>query len=126
SHPTRRSSDQTHCPANRGKARMPDDISEAVSHSVNPATGEPIARWPMADGARIEQSLALAHRASRDWRRRPVDERARLLAAIAAMLRERKPELARTITLEMGKPIAEAEAEVEKSAWNCEYVAAQG
>lgn len=105
---------------------MPDHLNEPATYSVNPATGEQIARWPLADGTHIEQSIALAHRASQDWRRRSVDERARLLAAIAVMLRERKAELARTISLEMGKPIAEAEAEVEKSAWNCEYVATHG
>jgi succinate-semialdehyde dehydrogenase/glutarate-semialdehyde dehydrogenase len=41
-------------------------------------------------------------------------------------LRTNKARLARCVTLEMGKPLAEAEAEVEKSAWNCEYVAEQG
>src|SRR6185369_5812586 len=48
------------------------------------------------------------------------------LRGIAAQLRANKGSLARTITLEMGKPLAEAEAEVEKSAWNCEFVAEHG
>lgn len=105
---------------------MPEVTPGSVSHSINPATGERIAAWPMADGARIEQSVALAYRAGIDWRRRAIEERAGMLASVAVLLRERKPALARTITLEMGKPLAEAEAEVEKSAWNCEYVAAHG
>jgi succinate-semialdehyde dehydrogenase/glutarate-semialdehyde dehydrogenase len=48
------------------------------------------------------------------------------LRGIAAQLRQNKASLARNITLEMGKPLPEAEAEVEKSAWNCEYVAEHG
>lgn len=100
--------------------------AETLSHSINPASGETIATWPMADAAGIEQSLALAQRAAADWRRRDVARRAELLTAVAARLRERKDALARTITMEMGKPIGESLAEVEKSAWNCEYVAGHG
>lgn len=99
---------------------------DTLSHSINPATGETIRAWPMADAAGIERAIALAHRAAAGWRRLPIEQRARLLVSVAAGLRARQSELARLITLEMGKPLAEAMAEVEKSAWNCEYVAAQG
>jgi len=105
---------------------MQATIAESLSQSINPASGETIAEWPMVDAAGIEHSLALAQRAAAEWRRRPVEERAQLLASAATQLRARKDALARTITLEMGKPIAESLAEVEKSAWNCEYVATQG
>src|SRR5690606_30157126 len=105
---------------------MQADIAETLSHSINPATGETIASWPLADAAQIERSLESAFRAAADWRRHSVAQRAALLTAVAAKLRERKDALARTIRLEMGKPIAEALAEVEKSAWNCEYVAQHG
>lgn len=100
--------------------------AESLSRSINPATGETIAEWPMADAKQVEAALANAHRAAAAWRRQSVPQRAQLLVAIAAQLRARKDELARTITLEMGKPIGEALAEVEKSAWNCEYVAEHG
>lgn len=100
--------------------------AESLSRSINPATGETIAEWPMADAKQVEAALANAHRAAAAWRRQSVQQRAQLLVAIAAQLRARKDELARTITLEMGKPIGEALAEVEKSAWNCEYVAEHG
>jgi acyl-CoA reductase-like NAD-dependent aldehyde dehydrogenase len=96
------------------------------SYSINPTTGETFSSWPMADAAGVERSVALGYRAAADWRRRAVGGRAQLLQAIAAGLRARKASLARTITLEMGKPITEALAEVEKSAWNCDYVAEHG
>ena len=105
---------------------MQADIAESLSHSINPATGETISSWPLADAAHIERSLERASRGAADWRRHSVAQRAALLTAVAAKLRERKDALARTITLEMGKPIAESLAEVEKSAWNCEYVAQHG
>jgi acyl-CoA reductase-like NAD-dependent aldehyde dehydrogenase len=105
---------------------MPLSTDGSISYSINPTTGETLSSWPMADATRIEQSLALAQRAAADWRRRAVGERAQLLQSVAAGLRARKPALARTIALEMGKPITEALAEVEKSAWNCEYVAEHG
>jgi succinate-semialdehyde dehydrogenase / glutarate-semialdehyde dehydrogenase len=97
-----------------------------ASVSINPATGEALARWPYADAPQIEQRIAAAARAAAAWRQVSAPERAALLAACAKGLRARKAQLARMITLEMGKPITEAEAEVEKSAWNCEYVAGQG
>lgn len=97
-----------------------------ASASVNPATGETLAWWPWADAPRIEATVAAASRAASAWRDVAPAQRAALLRAIAAGLRSHKAELARTITLEMGKPLAEAEAEVEKSAWNCDFVAGEG
>lgn len=98
----------------------------SATHSINPATGENISTWPLADAAQIEAQLALAQRAAAGWRQRRPAERARLLHAAAAVLRARKEQLARLVTLEMGKPVGEALGEVEKSAWNCEYVAGHG
>lgn len=99
---------------------------DASSTSINPATGEQLSVWSYADGARIDATLEAAHRAATPWRLTSTAHRAGLLRAAAAGLRASKDRLARTITLEMGKPLAEAEGEVEKSAWNCEYVAEHG
>jgi succinate-semialdehyde dehydrogenase len=98
----------------------------AATASINPATGAVIASWPFADAARIEAALAAAARAAQAWRRTPLAERAALLRSMATELRRNTDRLARMITLEMGKPLAEARGEVEKSAWNCEYVAEHG
>jgi acyl-CoA reductase-like NAD-dependent aldehyde dehydrogenase len=96
------------------------------SQSINPATGETISTWPLADQGQIEQALAAASRAAAVWRQLGATRRADVLRATAAQLRASKSRLARCITLEMGKPLSEAEGEVEKSAWNCEYVAEHG
>src|SRR4051794_2000851 len=91
--------------------------------AINPADGRELARYDELDTDGIEERLARADKAFGAWRARPVAERAALLANLAAVLRERSGDLARQASLEMGKPIRESEAEVEKSAVFCEYYA---
>jgi succinate-semialdehyde dehydrogenase len=105
---------------------MQKSMDQDVTTSVNPATGETLSVWPLADAASIEQAIDQAWQASTSWRRLGAARRSGFLQVAAAQLRQNKERLARTITLEMGKPLAEARAEVEKSAWNCEYVAGHG
>jgi acyl-CoA reductase-like NAD-dependent aldehyde dehydrogenase len=105
---------------------MPRRTDDGVVTSINPATGETLSTWPYADMANIETTIAGAHRAATSWRGLGAARRALFLRAVAGVLRTNKERLARTVTLEMGKPVSEAEAEVEKSAWNCEYVAEHG
>src|SRR5207302_6362275 len=64
-----------------------------------------------------------AHTAFLDWREATFTERGGILHRVASYLRQHKVELARLATLEMGKPITESEAEVEKCAWNCDFYA---
>ncbi len=91
--------------------------------SINPATEEVLATYTEWSPAQVEAALARAQAAQVAWRETSLDERARLLHAIAAQLRAAKERYAGLITDEMGKPIVEAEAEIEKSAWNCDYYA---
>src|SRR5688572_24849172 len=105
---------------------MQVSTGENVTLSINPATGATLSAWPVADAGRIEATIARAHGAAAAWHRCGATSRAPLLRAVAAALRAHKADLARTITLEMGKPLAEATGEVEKSAWNCEFVAEHG
>lgn len=91
---------------------------------VNPATGQPIGRYELHDDAFVETALTAAVRAQRDWRRQTLAERVRLLTRMAAVLRARKDRFAVMITREMGKPIVEAEAEIEKCAVTCDFYAA--
>jgi succinate-semialdehyde dehydrogenase/glutarate-semialdehyde dehydrogenase len=91
--------------------------------AVNPATGELIREYPEHDEAEVEARLAQAERAFGSWRRYTFEERARHLSNVADLLRDQAAELARLITLEMGKPIAASESEVEKCAWVCDFYA---
>lgn len=91
--------------------------------SFNPATDETLARYAEHEGDAIEHRLDRASRAQKAWARKPVPERMAALRAMARVLREDKAQLARLITLEMGKPLAEAVGEVEKCAWNFEFYA---
>jgi succinate-semialdehyde dehydrogenase/glutarate-semialdehyde dehydrogenase len=75
------------------------------------------------DEAYVDARLQDAVQAQRLWARRSVAERAPLLKDVARLLRLRSADYARMITEEMGKAIIEAEAEVEKCAWTCEYYA---
>jgi succinate-semialdehyde dehydrogenase/glutarate-semialdehyde dehydrogenase len=92
-------------------------------HSINPATGETLASFPKHDAASVERTLAAAAAAQRVWREQPVAQRVGLLTALARVLRLHKAKFARLITLEMGKPLAEAVGEIEKCAVTCEYYA---
>jgi succinate-semialdehyde dehydrogenase/glutarate-semialdehyde dehydrogenase len=91
--------------------------------AVNPADGSELGRYEQPDAAALAASLDRAQDAFLDWRARPVAARAELLRSLAATLRANAAELAREATLEMGKILREAEAEVEKSASFCEYYA---
>ncbi|MGQ0721526.1 MAG: NAD-dependent succinate-semialdehyde dehydrogenase [Candidatus Eiseniibacteriota bacterium] len=91
--------------------------------TVNPATGSLILEYAEIGAGALEARLAAAARAFAAWRTTAFAERGRLLRSAASRLRARKPELARLMTLEMGKPVRQAEAEVEKCAWVCEFYA---
>ena len=91
--------------------------------SVNPTTGEILETFEPTSRQEIERILAGAHSAFLEWRARPFAERAALTQAAARELRSRKAEYAATMTREMGKPIVQAEAEVEKCAVTCDYYA---
>ncbi|WP_455383825.1 NAD-dependent succinate-semialdehyde dehydrogenase [Acidihalobacter prosperus] len=91
--------------------------------SINAATGETLGTFDFWGDDRLEAALQSAEEASRQWRACTVGERAEYVGTLANHLRERAEELARLASLEMGKPIREARAEVEKSAWACEYYA---
>jgi succinate-semialdehyde dehydrogenase / glutarate-semialdehyde dehydrogenase len=94
--------------------------------TVDPATGERLATYPGADVDAALAVLAAVHAAQPAWAARPVEERADLVRAIGAQLRKQAGELAGLMTAEMGKPIGEARAEVEKSATACDYYADRG
>src|ERR1700680_4654103 len=89
--------------------------------SINPATGAVLETFEATGGAALESALARAETAWRDWRRQPYDARATALREAGRLLRERKSSYARTMALEMGKPLPQGEAEAEKCALACDY-----
>jgi succinate-semialdehyde dehydrogenase/glutarate-semialdehyde dehydrogenase len=93
---------------------------------VDPATEEEVGTYTEHGPEQIEAALATADAAFRDWRKRPVQERADVLVAVAGVLRERASELSQLVTREVGKPLAESAFEVEKCASACEYFASAG
>lgn len=92
----------------------------------NPATGEVLETFETANDAQIGTALENADAVYRDWRRRSVQERALVVQRIAELFRERSADLARLISLEIGKSISEALEEVEFAASICEYYAVHG
>ncbi|MFE7629424.1 NAD-dependent succinate-semialdehyde dehydrogenase [Kocuria sp. NPDC057446] len=94
--------------------------------SVDPATGRVLAEFPTAADAEVEQALAAADTAFRDWRARPIEERAAVAARVGELFAERAEELAVIATQEMGKPITEAREEAAFCAEIFAYFAAQG
>ncbi|MEY2520770.1 MAG: succinate-semialdehyde dehydrogenase / glutarate-semialdehyde dehydrogenase [Verrucomicrobiota bacterium] len=91
--------------------------------SVNPATGETLKEFSALDSARIEEKLAKAANAFERYRRTSFAERAGQLAAAADLLEQAQQQLARVITLEMGKLLRGATDEILKCAKGCRFYA---
>ncbi|HWO09991.1 MAG TPA: aldehyde dehydrogenase family protein, partial [Polyangiaceae bacterium] len=92
-------------------------------HTINPATEDPLETLELDTPERIQRALERADQAYRRWRSTPLATRAELLRALAARLREEEAAHARQVTLEMGKPITQARAEIAKCARACQYFA---
>ena len=94
--------------------------------SVNPATGAVIARYQPHSGAAVQSALEQVYRSQQAWRELAPPDRARHLRAIGRELLAQRNSFAELITAEMGKPLAESRAEVEKCASACAYYARHG
>jgi succinate-semialdehyde dehydrogenase / glutarate-semialdehyde dehydrogenase len=95
-------------------------------HTTNPSTGSILCTYESMTDADIEHALSQSVQAQRRWAVEPFDVRATTLCAAAAELRLRRDELAALVTLEVGKPLRESLAEVEKCAIGLEYYAEHG
>ncbi|MEY2546049.1 MAG: succinate-semialdehyde dehydrogenase / glutarate-semialdehyde dehydrogenase [Verrucomicrobiota bacterium] len=91
--------------------------------SINPATGEKLKDFPPHDAPEVERRLQCAADAFGKWRGEPFAKRAQLMIATASLLEQEKEKFARVITMEMGKLLREAIAEVEKCANCCRFYA---
>ena len=94
--------------------------------SINPATGREIARYDLHDAAEVERRVARAAEAFQRFRNTPLEARRAGLSRLAEVLDDRADALGRLATDEMGKPLAQAVAEVHKCAAACRYYADHG
>ena len=92
----------------------------------NPTTGEALPIFPSLDATKAKRIVGMAVTAAPLWADTPIAERADALRRVAKYLRDAKHELARLMAEEMGKPLREGLAEVEKSAGCAEYYADNG
>ncbi|MGE6332609.1 NAD-dependent succinate-semialdehyde dehydrogenase [Stenotrophomonas sp. NPDC077659] len=89
--------------------------------TTNPYTGQVVKTFPNATDAEVAQALEQGHAAFATWKDLAIAERVKVLQKAASLLRARHTDYATLLTLEMGKLLAEAEAEVELSAQILEY-----
>lgn len=94
--------------------------------SINPANGERLSSLPWATAPEMERALQQAASGYAQWKQTEIGWRAQKLRDIGQALRARGEEMAQCITLEMGKPIKQARAEVAKSAALCDWYAEHG
>ena len=92
----------------------------------NPATGELLGSFPRSTAADADRAVAAAHEAYASWRLHPAPKRAEILFRVAELLRDRKPELSRLMTQEMGKVLAEAGGDVQEGIDMTYYMAGEG
>ncbi len=91
--------------------------------SINPTTGRILKIFRNSTRKEASARLEKTARAYESWRAAPINQRAVVLTSVANLLRDRKDQLSKLITLEMGKPISQSIGEIEKCAWVCDYFA---
>ncbi len=90
-------------------------------YSINPFNGEQVGQYTALTSDELDTLLDKSAEAFKTWSREPLSYRTGLIKKAADILRENVEEYAQMITSEMGKPISESRAEVNKCAWVCEY-----
>jgi acyl-CoA reductase-like NAD-dependent aldehyde dehydrogenase len=93
---------------------------------TNPATGAILAEVPLSTSADVDAAVAAAHAAFRTWRLVPAPKRGEVLYRVGRRLEERKEELARLMTQEMGKVLTEARGDVQEAIDMAYYMAGEG
>jgi len=91
--------------------------------SINPATEALIEQYEPFSDEVVENRLQMADETQRAWKNSSFSDRSDRLNRLAEVLESNKTQASQLMTAEMGKPITQAEAEIEKSAWVCRYYA---
>lgn len=92
-------------------------------YSVNPYNGEQVGKYQTISVDELDEKLRKSAEAFKTWSRKPLSYRTALIKKAGQVLRDNLEEYAQMITAEMGKPISESRAEVNKCAWVCDYYA---
>lgn len=90
-------------------------------HSVNPATGERLSSYAVHSDSEVKAILAASASFQKKWAKTSPAARSQGLRSLADLLELKKEALAVQMALEMGKPVGQGRAEVEKSAWCCRW-----
>ncbi len=91
--------------------------------TLNPATGKVLKTYTLLSESEITTKIENSQTAFQDWKKTSFAERSELFRKLSLLLKEKEQELATLMTQEMGKPISQAKAEVEKCAWLCDFYA---
>jgi len=102
-----------------------EDVSESTD-VINPATGEKIVEVPLSTRESIKQAAEAAKRAQKEWALVPAPQRAEILYNVGNLMKERKEEISRLLTLENGKVLEEARGEVQEGIDMAFYMAGEG
>jgi succinate-semialdehyde dehydrogenase/glutarate-semialdehyde dehydrogenase len=94
-----------------------------VIHTVNPVTQQPLSQYALTDEEAIQKQLSSMQHAYAIWKIKPVEARVSHLETLAVLLAEQEEALAKLITQEMGKPLAQSRKEIQKCIQCCEYYA---
>ncbi|MBD3304592.1 aldehyde dehydrogenase family protein [Candidatus Woesearchaeota archaeon] len=94
--------------------------------SFNPANGRSLGKFPQGNKSDVDNAVRAAWKAYPGWSQTPAPERAEILFTVRDLLKQNKKELAKCITMEMGKVLAESEGDVQEAIDVFEYMAGEG
>ena len=91
--------------------------------TINPSTGKAIAAYDNESPEQVNRKVKAAREAFSTWKKLDLAERAEYMRRLGRVMRKNREEYARLVTEEMGKPVRQSLAEIEKCAWVCDYYA---
>jgi len=94
--------------------------------SINPYNQKIIKEYPEHSGSEVSEIILKCNESYKSWKKTSFSKRSKLILNVASTLRNSLNEYATLMTMEMGKPIKESRAEIEKCVWLCEYYAENG
>ena len=89
-------------------------VTKTVRHATNPATGEPNPPVPVSGAHHLQSAVEAARQASREWSKVPIEKRRAAINTFIDGVEAQKPPFARLLTMEQGKPLRQAIAEIER------------